>query len=193
MKKIFSLLIGFLFLLTSQVYGVESKQKEREFFFTYIGPLVSVGHGHIWHNYWSGTSRISEVNNGFFVSGGVIFSVFAKNLSGSLSIQYIFSFNSDHYLQHLLYKMSGKYMFQITPIFQIGVGAGAYFESPPSDYNYQGGAGALLPVEFAIAPTETTRLVIDIFATFGWYGLGEDSVKLGYGVDIAFIFRVGQN
>lgn len=193
-NKIFSIILLLLMAMPLQYAMAQEKKpeaKERDLFYTYIGPMVSVGHAFIWHEEWDGTQRVDSLYNGLFISGGVLFTVFVKNLAGSLSIQYIYNFNSNHYLQHLYYKMSGRYMFDITPIFQIGVGAGAYFESPPSDYDYQGGAGALLPVQFAVKTTSETRLLIDVFAQFGWYGEGENSVKLGYGVDIAFVFKVG--
>ncbi len=194
--RYFSLFTVFILmlLLTTSGFAQEGKKasEEKELFYTYIGPIVSAGHAHIWYNDWIGATYKKQLLNGFFISGGALLAVFVKNLTGSISIQYIYSFNSNYPIQHLLYKMSGKYLFHINDLFSIGVGAGAYFESPPSDHGYLGGAGALLPVEFIINTTSETRLIIDAFAQFGYFGKGKDSLKLGYGIDVAFVFKVGR-
>lgn len=195
MRNLSPFIILFLIvILTTAGIAQEKKRErgERDLFYTYIGPIISVGHAHIWYNDWIGSSHKKQLLNGFFISGGALLAVFVKNLTGSISIQYIYSFNSNYPIQHLLYKMSGKYLFHINDLFSIGVGAGAYFESPPSDHGYLGGAGALLPVEFIINTTSETRLIIDAFAQFGYFGKGQDSLKLGYGIDVAFVFKVGR-
>lgn len=202
MKKKFTLLsILFIFLLaTCSVFSQEKqeeakpdKKEKRELFYTFIGPVAGFGGNYIWFKGWDDTSntQTSYSFQGMFFKGGVMIDVFAKNFSGDFTVEYIYNMNENYPVMSLFFKITGKYVFKINEIFNLSLGVGGYFETPPSNIAYRGGAGVQVPFGMILNTTSDTKFIIDFYARFGYYGLGEGSLKVSYGMTLAFLFKVG--
>lgn len=170
---------------------ITEKKEKRELFHTYIGPVLSAGGNYIWFTGWNETYQAAYSYQGLFFKGGAMIDVFAKNFSGDFTVEYIYNMNENYSVMSLFFKITGKYVFKISEIFHLTAGLGGYFETPPSNIAYRGGAGVQLPFGMIINTTFETKLLIDFYARYGYYGLGEGSSKLSYGMSLAFLFKVG--
>lgn len=176
------------------LYAEEQNATERELFFTYIGPIFSVGGNHLYQSDWfSDKNKQGEYNyTGYFVSGGFIISVFVKDFMGDFTMQYIHNFNEPGELYHLFYTVSGKWVWKVSKLFHITMGLGLYFETPPSNEDYGGAAGGQIPIGGIFNTTFDTKFVFDFYARYGFFGLGEYSSKVSYGMNVGFLFKVGR-
>lgn len=198
MNKSFKIIILFLFLasicLSSNLIAKE-KEKKRELNYTYIGLVTSVGLSHVTYTDWFKNSNSMDTKKFMQVSitGGLLINVFVKHFSGDFSIQYAYDIHDIYKIHHLFYSMSGKYVWFINKIFDIGLGAGLYFESPPSNKKFHIAGGGQIPVSFIVKTTFNTKLIFDLFIRYGFFGMGDaESTKLSYGINIGFIFKVGR-
>jgi hypothetical protein len=202
MKKKFYIIpvLVILLLTASSVFSQEKqeetrpekKKEKRELYTTFIGPVAGFGGNYFWFSGWNDTYQASYSYQGMFVKGGVMIDVFAKNFSGDFTIEYIYNMNENYPVMGLFFKITGKYVFKISEVFNLAVGLGGYFETPPSNIPaYRGGAGAQLPFGMILNTTSETKFILDIYARYGYYGLGEGSSKLSYGMSLSFLFKVG--
>ena len=181
-------------LFTSFAHAQKPESTERELFYTYIGPLFSAGFNHLYQSDWfSDKNRQGDYNyRGSFVSGGFVICIFLKNFTGDFSMQYMHNFNEPGELYHLFYSISGKWVFKVSKPFHITTGLGLYFETPPSNEDYGGAAGGQILAGGIFNTTFNTKLFFDFFARYGFFGLGEYSSKVSYGINLGFIFKVGR-
>ncbi len=199
MKKFTLISILFFILLgTCTVFAQDMKEdikpdkkEKRELFYTFIGPVAGFGGNLIWLSGWNETYQASYSFQGIFVKGGVMIDVFAKNFSGDFTVEYIYNFNENYPVMSLFFKITGKYVFKISEVFNLGLGLGGFFETPPSNITYRGAAGVQVPFGMILNTSSDSKLIIDFYARFGYYGIGEGSMKLSYGMTMAFLFKVG--
>jgi hypothetical protein len=202
--KIKSTIISILILLLTSASSVFSQEKtdegrlekkqKRELFYTYIGPVAGFGGNYIWKKGWDNVNNIQQDYSyqGLFVKGGLMLNVFAKNFSGDFTIEYNYSMNQVDPVMGIFLKITGKYVFKISEVFNLALGVGGYFETPPSNNpEFKGGAGVQVPFGMIINTTQDTKLILDFYARFGYYGLGVGSTKLSYGMALSFLFKVG--
>ena len=71
-------------------------------------------------------------------------------------------------------------------------GIGLYFDTPPSNRKYRGGAGLRAPIGFIFDTTPDSKLFVEGSVMYGSYGMGEKSTKLSFGGSFGMIFKVGR-
>ncbi|MCP4130669.1 MAG: hypothetical protein GY754_06775 [bacterium] len=196
-KHIKIILFTSLFLLVSVpvlMAQTEARQlrSEKELHYTYIGPVAGGGMNFIQYSDWTGTQRENQSISGFHAMGGVVFNIFVNFFIGDFRIYYMHNINDNGTLLHPFYTLSGKYNWQINNFFSLFAGLGCYFESPPSNLDYNGSAGGQLPLGFVLNTTFDTKFFFEAVAYYGVYGMGESSTKFFFGANIGFMFKVGR-
>ncbi|MFH0974256.1 MAG: hypothetical protein V1874_00565 [Spirochaetota bacterium] len=172
------------------------KAAEEELFFTYMGPVVGGGYNQVAYRGWSSETdtRISKVITGYFVSGGCLLNIYVRRFIGEFSLEYINNFSSgkpDVSVQHLIYNSTLKYSFPLFPEFAFTCGIGAYLETPPSDKSYNGGGlNGTTGLVFDIS--REWKLVFDVLARYGRFGMGDDSSKFSLGAKLGMVYKVGR-
>jgi hypothetical protein len=180
--------------LSAPLFALEEKQKSRDLIYTFIGPVMTGGFNYLYHSDWFSDKNRQEQRDytGSFVSGGFIINIFMDQFTGDFSMQYMHNFNEPGELYHLFYTVNGKWLWKVSEPFHITMGLGLYFETPPSNEDYNGAAGGQIPIGGVWNATFDTKLVFDFFVRYGFFGLGEYSSKLSYGLSVAFVFKVGR-
>ncbi len=192
MKKtitIFALIISLL--ISSMGFSAEPR-KASDLYYTYVGPIAGFGMHNTWHKDWFDSKTETKSFSGLYTSGGALLNICVNNVIGDFRILYTYNTGSEYNLMHMTYEISAKYAWKINETFKFTAGLGMFFHSPPSNKDYNSSAGVELPLGTIIKTTESTRLLFDIVCQFGSYGLGEDSLKLSYGLNIGFMFKVGR-
>jgi len=193
-RTILALIILVATAASLPIQAQDNKEKKRDLIFTYIGPVMSGGFNHLYQSDWYEDTDRQEQRNytGGFISGGFIISIFMEQFTGDFTMQYMHNFNKPGELYHLFYSVSGKWLWKVSKPFNITMGAGLYFETPPSNEEYNGAAGGQIPIGGVWNATSGTKLMFDFFVRYGFFGLGEYSSKLSYGINVAFVFKVGR-
>ncbi len=198
MRKSFRYIITAFLLFTCLIPGgaipahTQIIKKSADLFYTYMGPVVSGGMHSITYNDWMNDSQGSEDISGKYVSGGLLFTIFIKNLAGDFRMQYHYNMNDNETLQHLYLAAAGRFVLKLNTQFALSSGPGIYFDSPPSTGGYDGSPGFWLPFGMVLNLGFDTKLVFDLIGKYGIYGKGEDSTKLSYGASLGIIFKVGR-
>ena len=124
-----------------------------------------------------------------------------SNVIGDFRVEYMGNINGSHTAHHLFWSVFGKYKWPLSEKISITTGAGIYFETGPSNLNYNGTAGLQVPVGLIINTTFDTRLVIDLVGRFGFYGyddtvgkveISDNSYKVSCALTVGFLFKVGR-
>jgi hypothetical protein len=168
----------------------ESPAQQRDLVYTYIGPVGGGGFQHVttreWRNFYLG-----EKSAGHYYHGGVSLWVASRWINGDCSLQYAYN----HYqrpLHHLYVTLSGRAAITVKQIVTFAPGIGLYFETPPSNRGFRGGAGVRAPLAVLFHTTFDTRLFVEGSFMYGWLGIGDRSTKLSYGANLGFIVKVGR-
>ncbi len=159
--------------------------------YTYIGPVLSAGIINASYTDWFENETKSKSMTGPFYSGGVAVEIFAQNFCGDFQLKYVCS-SLDYTLLYLETSIAGKYLYQVNSWFAAGGGLGLYFASPPSNRDYNGSAGIMVPISAVFTTTPATRLFIDIYARYGSFGIGEETSSFSAGINAGFVFKVGR-
>jgi hypothetical protein len=166
--------------------------EERDLVYTFIGPAISSGLSNVVYSDWNNLYSKKKFS-GYFVHSGASLWVISKWLIGDFSIQYMFNnFGKEGEIHHLFYTISGRIGVNMGTVAIFAPGVGLYFESPPSNRKYLGGAGFRVPVAFLFNTTFDTKLFLEGSVMYGWFGMGDKSMKFFYGVSLGFIFKVGR-
>ena len=159
--------------------------------YTYIGPVLSAGIVKPRYTDWFETETKTKSMTGIFYSGGAAIAIFAGSFCGDFQIKYVYN-SLDYNLMFLETSISGRYLYPVNNWFSAGGGLGFYFASEPSNMDYNGSAGIMLPITAMFSTTATTRLFIDIYAGYGSFGIGESTSSLSAGLRAGFVFNVGR-
>lgn len=206
MKK--TSITAIFFFLTLILSGAAARAEEKELrkvlFYTYVGPVIGFGYNHIKYKEWNQATSLygTEYVSGPHFNGGCALNLHAENFIGDFRIEYMYNLNDgNHVITHFFYSIFGKYRWPINEMFGITSGLGIYFETPPSNTQYNGCAGLQVPVGVIVKTSFDTRLFADFVTRFGYYGyddnnakikLSDSSYKVSYGLQIGFLFKVGR-
>ncbi|MBN2079424.1 MAG: hypothetical protein JW838_10695 [Spirochaetes bacterium] len=168
----------------------ESLAQERDLVYTFIGPVAGGGFQHVTTRDWRNVYQ-KQSSAGNYYHGGCSIWVISRWLIGDFSVQYANN-RYERPLQHLYFTISGKAAFTVKRIVTFAPGIGFYFELPPSNRGFRGGAGVRTPLAILFHTTFDTRLFIEGSFMYGWLGMGDRSTKLSYGANLGFIFKVGR-
>jgi hypothetical protein len=184
--------VKILFATVCLCLPLRAVAEERDLIYTFIGPVGGAGMSNVTYSDWNNLYSKKKFS-GYYLSGGVSIWVVSKWLVGDFSIQYMYNDNNkEGELHHLYYTISGRIGVNLGTVAIFAPGIGLYFESPPSNRKYLGGAGFRVPVAFLFNTTFDTKLFLDGSVMYGWYGMGDKSAKFFYGINLGFIFKVGR-
>lgn len=162
-------------------------------FSTYAGILGSWGINSINYSRWDETARRTDTVNGQNMLIGITGSAYAKYLSGEFSLSASLNYNDEDEtsIHHADWCGILKIQYPFNQYFSVYTGLGLYMEMPPATSEYEGGGGtAVLGTAFSFG--SGYKIAPDIYARYGYFGLGEESTKLSYGIRIQFIKKVGR-
>jgi hypothetical protein len=160
-------------------------------YYTYAGPLLSIGSVMTEREVWSESSGISTVENSLLsYSGGFLLAIFTDTITGEFTLQYIHH-TGDESGYSMLYTASGKYMFTAAEKFYIYPAAGIYFTTPPSGGPFGSGGGLHSAIGALYDTTVSTKLFGEWGLRYGYDGTGAEGTSLGFSFTLGFIFRAG--
>ena len=191
LKAITSASLAAAILLALPLYAQQS-EAERDIIYTFVGPMASVGYNHVVYKDWFDTQQGTKKPAGLFISGGCYLAIYAKYFMGDFSIQYVYNALTGIQLLHLQYATTARGNIRVSNLIYFTPGLGIYLESPPSNRAYRGSGGLLVAVGCTLETTHDTKLFVDLVTRYGYFGLGEGSTKISYGLNIGFIFKVGR-
>jgi len=169
-----------------------------EHFFTYMGITLGGGINQIEYTDWFTDHQETANISGTYYSGGLLCAVFVRELVGEFSMQYIANANDtveggkDTSVQHLLYTFTGKYAYPLGTRFFATGGIGLYIETPPATGSYDGGGGPLLTIGGIVNLSPDWKIIFDLQGRYGQFGMGQDSTKLSYGINVGVVYNVGR-
>ena len=189
MKKL--LIFSILFLTPTEWLNAD------ELFFTYIGAAFGGGLDKIKYTDWFRDSdkRDTKKVSGSFYSGGFVIDIFVNKFIGEFSIQYINNSNSDVpdiSVNHLIYNATGKYSYKLIDALYLTSGLGLYLETPPANRSYNSGGGFNATFGTVYNIGREWKVIFDLIARYGHFGIGEDSTRLSYGARIGLVYKIGR-
>jgi len=161
--------------------------------YTYAGPVLSTGFLMAEYTDWFDDENRTKTEqvSGIYFSGGAAFFIFAKDFCGDLQLRYAYN-SLDFSLMYLEGALSVKYLYPFNSTVSAGGGLGLFFALPPSNMDYNGSAGIMIPLTAVFNTTETTKLFIEAYAGYGSFGIGEDTSSILTGINLGFVFKVGR-
>jgi len=160
--------------------------------YTFIGPAVGSGLNFLQINDWVIDRRKTEDLRGYYGSLGADLSIFASNIIGDFVVRYMHNANENYNLQHLACSISGKYSWKLRTNLYIAAGLGIYFESGPSNREYNGGSGGFIPAGLIYDLSFDSKVFLDLTAGYGVHGTGDESRKLSVGINAGYLIKVGR-
>ncbi len=181
-----------LFAALCIIVPIRAVAAERDLIYTYLGPIVGAGFSQL--NYSDWTTFYSEKKYpGYYINAGASIWVVSKWLAGDFSLQYMYNNFGGFGIVHNMYMtMSGRICVRMGTVGIFAPGVGMYAETPPSNREFRGSAGLRVPIAFLFNTTYDTMLFIDGSFMYGWYGMGDRSTKMFYGLSLGFIFKIGR-
>ena len=181
-----------------------------DLYFTYVGAVIGVGMDQIEYNDWfeDQNRRDSKSVSGQYYSGGAIIDIFVDQLIGEFGVQFINNSSDeepDISVSHVIYSAKGKYSFHLIRLlpdrseyistfdpFYLTAGAGLYMETPPANRGYDSGGGFNLTLGAMYKFSREWILLFDAIGRYGHFGIGEDSTRFSYGINLALVYKVGR-
>lgn len=189
MKKFTILILSFLFFIPS------ISLLAQESYFTYAGGVVGGGLNHIEYKDWFEDERKTKQVRGGFLNCGLLLNIYIRYLVGEISMHYIYNSNDsspDISVSHLIYNAIGKYAYELDKKILLTSGLGLYLETPPSNIGYDGGAGFILTLGSIYRYNWDWNIIFDLKGRYGSFGIGEDSTKFSWGIDLGLVKRIGK-
>lgn len=119
--------------------------------------------------------------------------LYGRLFMGEFTIGMDYEKASNSSLSHFntAFTASARYCYNLNDKIILFAGPGVYLETYPSSKKYDGG-GIMLSAGAAFDVTETLRIFSIIAATYGYYGVGDDSKKIGFRFSAGAGKRVGK-
>lgn len=166
--------------------------EDRDLIYTYFGPVGGAGFNQLKYSDWNNLYN-KDTYSGYYATGGIALWLISKWLIGDFSIQYMYNnFKGMKIVQNIYYTISGRLGVKIGSVAIFSPGIGMYFESPPSNRKFRGSAGLRAPLAFLFNTTYDSILFIEGSFMYGWYGMGDRSTTMFYGLTLGFIYKVGR-
>lgn len=182
-----AIIAGYMFIATTV--------KAQELFFTYMGVVFQGGTNSISYESWINNEHGTVKSQGYVYGGGIITAIFVHQFVGEFSLTYMqYSSNTTPNLsvRHSLVTVKGKYFYPLSNVYQPGIGMGLYLDLPPASVDYNGGAGANISLCSLFTFSSEIKALIDIYAQYGSFGMGESSIKIEGGISLGVVYKVGR-
>lgn len=167
----------------------------QELFFTYVGVVLQGGTNSIHYESWIDTEQGTVESKGAMYGGGILTAIFVHQFAGEFSLtymQYSSDTKPDLSVGHPLATVKGKYFYPLSNVYQPGIGLGLYLDLPPASVDYNGGAGANIAFCSLFTLSSEIKALIDIYAQYGSFGMGESSTKIEGGISAGVVYKVGR-
>jgi len=167
----------------------------QELFYTYLGIVFQGGTNSINYESWIDTQQGKVKSKGAVYGGGIVTTIFVHQFAGEFSLTYMqYSSDStpDLSVGHPLATVKGKYFYPLSNLYQPGIGLGLYLDLPPASADYNGGAGANISFCSLLTLSSEIKTLIDIYAQYGSFGMGESSTKIEGGIEVGVVYKVGR-
>ncbi|MBP8083008.1 MAG: hypothetical protein KAZ87_07380 [Spirochaetes bacterium] len=196
MKKML-LITSLLFFSFLNSQEIEDSSKFRNW--CYAGGGISFSMGKISYNDFINKtnpdeSGYEEENVSFRTLSPFLFTqLYGKLFMGEFTIGMDYEKASNSSLSHFntAFTASVRYCRNLNDNVILFAGPGVYLETYPSSKKYDGG-GIMLSAGAAFNATETLRIFSIIAATYGYYGVGDESKKIGFRFSAGAGKRVGK-
>jgi len=187
-----STLVKILFAALCVIVPVGAVAEERDLIYTYLGPVGGAGFNHLTYSDWRNFYKTNKYS-GYYANAGLSIWVLSKWLIGDFTAQYMYNnFRSMGIVHNAYFTISGRIGVRMGGVGIFAPGVGLYAETPPTNRKFRGSAGLRVPLAFMFNTTFDTMLFIDGSFMYGWYGMGDKSTTMFYGVSLGFIFKVGR-
>jgi len=186
---------GFLVIFLFFLCSTNNAAYTQELFFTYIGATIIGGTNSISYEGWVDNKQSTIDSNGAVYGGGLIACIFVRQFAGEFSLtymQYTSDSKPDVAVSHPVAAVKGKYFYPLHAVFQPGIAVGLYLDLPPASSSYDGGAGGNIAVCSAITLSSEIKMLIDIYAQYGSFGMGESSTKKESGIALSVVYKMGR-
>ncbi len=185
-------MVKILFAALCIIAPLRAVAEERDLIFTFLGPVAGGGFNHLtyadWRNFYT-----KDKSSGSYANAGLSVWVVSKWLIGDFSAQYMYNnFKGMGIVHNMYFTISGRIGIRMGSVGVFAPGIGMYVETPPTNRKFRGSTGLRAPLAFLFNTTFDTILFIDGSFMYGWYGMGDRSTKMFYGVSLGFIFKVGR-
>ncbi len=186
MKNLFKTIIIFTALfITADISADEP-------FYTYAGGFLSCGMNSITYNDWIDNETQTNEVSGFNVRAGLVTVIFVNYFAGEFGLAGSLNFNDMEETQVHSADWYGlfKYVYKLNDIISLSTGPGLYMESLPATRQYDGG-GLQYSLGSYISVTQNWKIGADAYFRYGYFGMGEESTKMNYGLQISFTRKAG--
>ncbi len=176
------------------LFALGETVRAAERYYTFAGLGGGIGINRVTYHGWVETEQKDLDIAGSYYTAGPILCVFIPPLMGEWTMQYAANSHDgevDTSVQCLYLSLAGKYFYSVKEWFHLTVGAGVYGEMPPATLSYEGGGGGLASLGCIVHFNFDFRLVFDVTAKYGSFGMGEGSRKLSGGAAVFIIYNVG--
>ncbi len=181
-----------LFALLCVCVPLRAAAEERELIYTFFGLVAGGGMSELTYTDWNNLYS-KEKHSGYYASSGVSLWLVSKWLVGDFSVQYQYNnFKGMGIVHNMYYTLSGRVGIRMGTVGIFAPGIGMYFETPPTNRKFRGSAGLRAPLAFLFYMTYDSMVFLDGSFMYGWYGMGDRSTKMFYGISLGFIFKVGR-
>lgn len=194
MKKSCLIIIFLFSIISIAAAQTETGKKEsRDDVLTYAGVSFAYGMNTISYSDWQSSARKTTEITGQSVMPGIAAAVCSDYFTGEFAVSGALNFNSTEDSSIHFTEWSGlmKIQYPFNPEFFFTAGLGLYLETFPSTKSYEGG-GITSSLGMYYIFSEEYRIAADGYFRYGYYGLGEESYKLNYGIRILFLKQVGR-
>ena len=184
-----------IFILSILLFFPSMRLLAQESFFTYAGGVIGGGLNHIEYKDWFEDERKTKQVSGGFFNCGLLLNIYIRQMIGEFSMLYIYNGNKsspDISVSHLIYNAVGKYAYQLDKKILLTSGLGLYLETQPSNIGYDGGAGFVLTLGTIYRYNWDWNIVFDLTGRYGSFGIGEDSTKFSWGINLGLVKKIGK-
>ncbi|MBP7901964.1 MAG: hypothetical protein KA015_04005 [Spirochaetes bacterium] len=196
MKKI---LLIISLLLCSFINSQEIEESARFYNWCYAGGGISFTTGKISYNDFINRtnpdeSGYKEKKVSFKTFSPFLFTqLYGRIFMGEFTLGMDYEKASNSSLSHYntAFTASVRYRYDLNNKLILFAGPGIYLETFPSSKKYDGG-GIMLSAGAAFDAAETLRIFSVIAATYGYYGVGDESKKIGFRFSAGAGKRVGK-
>ncbi|TAL32207.1 MAG: hypothetical protein EPN93_16455 [Spirochaetes bacterium] len=185
-----------LVLLVPRISFAAQEKAEEELFFTYVGPVLEAGLASVSYDKWNHTNAVldSRTAAGPYFSGGVQLDIFVHDFVGEFALQVRDSMFDKAEVAAIYVRTAafGKYLYAFNESFFATGGFGILMDTGPASKTYDGGGGIAAAIGAGYSFARDWRIMFDITANFGRYGIGEEAKTTAYGVKLAVMYKIGR-
>jgi hypothetical protein len=174
---------------------VMASDVHEELYYTFAGICAEGGFSSFKRNGWLGTRQGTVKKKGIYYAPGIMLGTYVGNMCGEFRWLFLMNSTSDKgsKINYSLYSATGKYLFKTSPLLDLTLGLGVYFEGAPASKPYNGAGGEVTAGGILNMSGESDwKIVGDIRFRYGFFGEGKSS-KMNYGIAAGVTRKFGRS